>query len=74
MDEARRVLERLERIETLRRAEAPAALLLVQLRRLLAEGERWLAVERVDGSERARAALDNCRTQLRVRGEEAPQE
>jgi hypothetical protein len=74
MDEARRVLERLERIETLRRTDAPPAVLLVQMRRLLAEGERWLAVERLDGSERARAALDRCRAQLRVRGEEAPQE
>ena len=68
------MLERLERIETLRRTDAPAAVLLVQLRRLLAEGERWLAVERLDGSERARAALDRCRAQLKVRGEEAPQE
>jgi hypothetical protein len=74
MDEARRVLQRLERIETLRRTDAPAAVLLVQLRRLLAEGERWLAVERLEGSERARTALDRCRAQLRVRGEEAPQE
>jgi hypothetical protein len=74
MDEARRVLQRLERIETLRRTDAPAAVLLVQLRRLLAEGERWLAVERLEGSERARAALDGCRAQLRVRGEEVPQE
>jgi hypothetical protein len=74
MDEARRVLERLERIETLRRTDAPTAVLLVQLRRLLAEGERWLAVERVDGSERARDALDRCRTRLRACGEEAPQE
>ena len=68
------MLERLERIETLRRTDAPTAVLLVQLRRLLAEGERWLAVEHVDGSERARDALDRCRAQLRARGEEAPQE
>ena len=68
------MLERLERIETLRRTDAPTAVLLVQLRRLLAEGERWLAVERVDGSERARDALDRCRARLRARGEEAPQE
>jgi hypothetical protein len=74
MDEARRVLERLERIETLRRSDAPAAVLLVQLRRLLAEGERWLAVEWLDGSERARDALNRCRAQLRAREEEAAQE
>ena len=68
------MLERLERIETLRRSDAPAAVLLVQLRRLLAEGERWLAVERLDGSDRARDALVRCRAQLRAREEEAAQE
>jgi hypothetical protein len=74
MDEARRVLDRLEKIETLRRTDAPATVLLVQLRRLLVEGERWLAVERLDGGERACEALDRCRARLRARGEEAPQE
>jgi hypothetical protein len=74
MDEARRVLERLERIETLRRTDAPAAELLVQLRRLLMEGERWLAVERLEGNERARDALDRCRRRLSERGDKAPQE
>jgi hypothetical protein len=74
MDEARRVLERLERIETLRRTDAPAAVLLAQLRRLLAEGERWLAAERREGSERARQALDRCRARLGAAGEEAPGE
>ena len=71
MDEARRVLERLERIETLRRADAPAGVLLVQLRRLLAEGERWLTAERLEGCDRARQALDECRTRLTARGEDA---
>jgi hypothetical protein len=71
VDEARQVLKRLERIEVLRRTDAPAPVLLVQLRRLLAEGERWLAAERFDGSERARQALDRCRMRLSPRGEEA---
>ena len=65
------MLKRLERIETLRRTDAPAGVLLPQLRRLLAEGERWLAVERRDGSEGARQALDRCRARLGAAGEEA---
>jgi hypothetical protein len=46
MDEARRVLERLERIEALREAEAEPSRLLGELRALLVEGEAWLAAER----------------------------
>jgi hypothetical protein len=71
VDEARRVLERLERIEELRRAEAPAAILLAQVRRLLAEGERWLAVEREHGTEHARASFDCLRARLDSAGEDA---
>jgi hypothetical protein len=61
MDEARRVLERLERIEKLRGDGAPAAMLLGEVRALLSDGERWLASERPDGLDDARAALDRCR-------------
>jgi hypothetical protein len=43
--------------------------LLVQLRRLLAEGERWLAAERLGGNDRAHRALDLCRTRLSANGE-----
>jgi hypothetical protein len=64
MEEAKRVLDRLERIEELRRGEAPAAVLLGEVRNLLAEGERWLAAERHGGLDDARAALDRCRTRL----------
>jgi hypothetical protein len=64
MDEARRVLERLERIERLRDGGAPASALLVEVRALLSEGERWLASERPGGLERATAALESCRAQL----------
>ena len=45
MEEARRVLERLERIERLRQRAAPAAQLLAELRALLDEGKAWAASE-----------------------------
>jgi hypothetical protein len=45
MEEARRVLARLERIEALQR-DAPAAVVLNELRALLHEAERWTRVER----------------------------
>jgi hypothetical protein len=61
MDEARRVLERLERIEKLRGGGAPAAVLLSEVRALLSDGERWLASERPEGLDDARAVLDRCR-------------
>jgi hypothetical protein len=64
MDEARRVLERLERIERLRGAGAPAAVLLGEVRALLSDGERWIASERPEGLDEARAALDRCRAGL----------
>jgi hypothetical protein len=53
MDEARQVLERLERIRELDRRNAPAALLLGELRELVGEAERWTQAE---GDARARAA------------------
>ena len=65
------MLHRLERIEVLRRTDAPAGVLIPELRRLLAEGERWLVAERAEGSERARQALDRCRSRLNGAGEEA---
>jgi hypothetical protein len=61
MDEARRVIARLERIERLRGDGAPAAILLGEVRALLADGERWLATERPEGLEDARVALERCR-------------
>jgi hypothetical protein len=69
MDEARRVLERLERIEKLRGGGAPAAVLLGEVRALLSNGERWLASERPEGLDDARAALDRCRAGM-GKGEE----
>jgi hypothetical protein len=70
MEEARRVIERLERIDRLRGAGAPAADLLAEVRGLLADGERWLASEGPDGLDEARAALDRCRAELSGPGEE----
>jgi hypothetical protein len=52
-DEARAVLERLERIRQLDEASAPPALLLDELRALVGEAERWT---RAEGDARARAA------------------
>jgi hypothetical protein len=66
MDEARRVIERLEQIERLRVSGAAADALLAEVRGLLADGERWLAAERPEGLDDAQAALDRCRTGLDV--------
>jgi hypothetical protein len=46
MEEARRVLARLERIEALQRERALPADLLDELRALLREAEEWARVER----------------------------
>ena len=64
MDEARRVIDRLDRIDRLRVDGAPAAVLLSEVRALLADGERWLATEPAAGLDDARAALDRCRVSL----------
>ena len=53
MDEARAVLRRLERIETLDRERAPAEELLAELRELAREAEAWATRE---GDARAAAA------------------
>ena len=88
MDEARTLIRRLERIEALQSAEAPAQELLAEVRQLLAEGESWLAAERGgapggtgDGlaeapsgpTEGAEAALEGFRAKLMRRKEVMPQ-
>jgi hypothetical protein len=45
VDEARAVLRRLERIESLDRDRAPAPMLVAELRALVVEAEAWLSVE-----------------------------
>jgi hypothetical protein len=57
MEEAVHVLERLERIEALRAAGAPAAELLAELRSLVTEAEAWARVEGGDAGEAAVARL-----------------
>jgi hypothetical protein len=59
-EEARRVIERLDRIEALDHARAPASALLVELRALVVEAEAWARREHVpalasDGREQTRA-------------------
>jgi hypothetical protein len=61
MEEARRVLARLERIERLQRADAPAAQLLAELRDLLHEAETWTQREGGDDGE---AAVERLRSAL----------
>jgi hypothetical protein len=70
MEEARRVLARLERIEALDRKSARPGDLLAELRALLAEAEAWTRAERmvpdeaVDAVERCRALLEDSRRTL----------
>jgi hypothetical protein len=63
VDEARAVIERLERIEELREADAPAGVLLGEVRTLLTEAEAWAVADRpgkeaLDALERCREAVD----------------
>ncbi|HEY5059554.1 MAG TPA: hypothetical protein VII51_11120 [Gaiellaceae bacterium] len=61
MDEARAVLARLERIETLDRAGAAPGALLAELRALVREAEVWARCERDPG---ALAAAADCAAAL----------
>ena len=58
MDEATRVLKRLERIESLGEGGTPSARLLDELRALVREAEAWA---RVEGDRRARSAVSRLR-------------
>ena len=78
MDEARRVIERLERIEALQSTQAPAEELLGEVRLLLREGEAWLAAEHggdgtSGGTGEAAEALRGCRASLREGKEVSPE-
>lgn len=70
MEQARRVLERLERIERLHAAGESWTTLLQELRALLEDGERWLAADAPDDG-RAGAAPGGGRTRLETDGERA---
>jgi len=63
MDEARAVLARLERIEALEATGAPAAVVLNEVRGLLAEAEAWVRAEPA-GTDLAETALERCREAL----------
>jgi hypothetical protein len=69
MEEARSVLERLGRIETMRRANAGPAELLGELRCLLHEAEAWA---REEGGDAARDAVARLRTSLERGAEKTP--
>lgn len=56
MEEARRVISRLERIEALKGTGGEPGALLAELRELLREGEEWVAAEGA-GTAAARTAL-----------------
>jgi hypothetical protein len=62
MDEARAVLERLDRIAELDRQDAPAGDLLVELRGLVRDAEAWLRAE--PETHGAVEALASCRGAL----------
>jgi hypothetical protein len=63
MEEAERVLTRLQRIDALERERAHPALLLAELRELVCEAEEWVRSE-PRGTERAEAALRRCHEAL----------
>ena len=60
MEEARTVMQRLERIDALEREGAGPEQLLAEVRELLREGEAWLSSEGC-GTEPAAHALERCR-------------
>ena len=64
MEKERAILERLERIDGLRREDAPAGVLLDEVRALLSDAEDWVREEGVPDRtaravERSREALDS---------------
>ena len=65
MDEARRVLERLERIRVLDREGAHPSHVLAEVRALLGEAEEWVRAERPAGA--AVDAVERCRRTLAER-------
>ena len=66
MEEARAVLDRLQRIEELEGQGASPRLLLREVRALLHEAEEWVCREG-RGTEAAAAALERCREHVAER-------
>jgi hypothetical protein len=63
VNEARRVLARLDRIEMLKRTNARPRVLLLEVRALLSEAESWVRTER-EVPETALEAVERCRLML----------
>jgi hypothetical protein len=61
VDEATRLIQRLERIETLDRSRIAPTRLLDELRALVVEAEAWA---RLEGDERARSAVTKLREEV----------
>ena len=61
MDEARAVINRLDRIEALERQGASPGVLFEELRGLVRDAEAWA---RLEADARAAAAVDRCRDAL----------
>jgi hypothetical protein len=61
MEEARRVLARLDRIEALQRGGASTGAVLEQVRALLAEAESWIRAEPPGEAHAAQEAVERCR-------------
>ena len=62
MEKERAILERLERIDGLRSEDAPAEVLLDEVRALLSDAEDWVREEQVPS--RTEAAVDRARDAL----------
>jgi hypothetical protein len=62
MDEARAVIDRLDRIEALEREGAHPSAVLAELRELVREAEAWARIEHPP--DRAEAAVERCRDAL----------
>jgi hypothetical protein len=71
MDEARRVIDRLGRIDALRSAGAGPRALLVELRELVREGQAWASAEGPEAM-RASGALESLAEALDERTVGAP--
>jgi len=67
MDEAKRLLARLDRVESLDRESVHPGVLLAELRQLIAEAEAWTRAERTV-PEAAVEAVARCRKRLEEAG------